>query len=234
MPNHLCWLCKANTGHTLVVDPVILGLEAPYFNGRRLLCGAFRCSVCRAISVVLAPDGDGWGRPAEMPGSAFTWLPETGDTRTYPHVPDHIASAAQEAYECGKRGKHRAAIMLARAVIEATAKDKGITKGNLKDKIDGLANAELIRPHIKEFAHGVRLFGNDMAHGDFVAPVSTEESDLVIELMGEILNEVYQSPAKLAAVQQALAQRAEPQQGTNALPAPSAAPAADAGSPGAG
>ncbi|SHY85686.1 Uncharacterised protein [Mycobacteroides abscessus subsp. bolletii] len=227
MPNHLCWLCKSNTGHNLVVDPVVLGLEAPYFDGRRLLCGAFRCSVCRAISIALTGDGDDWVRVSDLPGSAFTWIPETGDTRTYPHVPDHIASAAQEAFECGNRGKRRAAIMLARAVIEATAKYKGITKGNLKDKIDALAAAQLIRPHIKEIAHGVRLFGNDMAHGDFVAPVSSEESDLVIELMGEILNEVFQSPAKLAAVQQALAQRAGPQQDASALPA--AAPATDAG-----
>lgn len=119
--------------------------------------------------------------------------------------------------------------MLARAVIEATAKDKDITTGNLKDKIDALAAAQLIRPHITEIAHGVRLFGNDMAHGDFVEPVSTQESDLVIELMGEILNEVYQSPAKLAAVQQALAQRTERQEGASALPAPATAPTADAG-----
>ncbi|WP_234821074.1 DUF4145 domain-containing protein [Mycobacteroides abscessus] len=229
MPNHLCWLCKANTGHALVVDPVILGPEAPSFDGRRLLCGAYRCTVCRGISVALINDGDEWVSFSEMPGTAFTWIPETGDTRTYPHVPNHIASAAQEAYECGNRGRHRAAILLARAVIEATAKDKDITTGNLKDKIDALAAAQLIRPHITEIAHGVRLFGNDMAHGDFVEPVSTQESDLVIELMGEILNEVYQSPAKLAAVQQALAQRTERQEGASALPAPATAPTADAG-----
>ena len=42
-----------------------------------------------------------------------------------------------------------------------------------------------------------------MAHADFVAPVSVEESALVIQLMGEILDEVYQSPARLAAAQQA-------------------------------
>lgn len=233
MLNHRCWLCKANTGHTLVVDPVIVGAEAQYPDGRQLLCGAYRCTVCRAVSVALIED-DGWVRISDVPGSSFIWLPETGDTRTYPHVPDHIAGAAQEAYECGSRGKRRAAIMLARAVIEATAKDKGITKGNLKDKIDSLADAQLIRPHIKQIAHGVRLLGNEMAHGDFVAPVSTEESDLVIELMGEILNEVYQSPAKLAAVQEALAQRAGPQQGPSALPAPAAAPTTDVVAPGAG
>jgi hypothetical protein len=40
-----------------------------------------------------------------------------------------------------------------------------------------------------------------MAHGDFVAPLSAEESALVIQLMGEMLDEVYQSPARLAAAQ---------------------------------
>ena len=50
---------------------------------------------------------------------------------TFPDVPSEIAAAASEAY----RGRmvanaNRAAILLARSVIEATAKDKGITKGN--------------------------------------------------------------------------------------------------------
>jgi hypothetical protein len=46
-----------------------------------------------------------------------------------------------------------------------------------------------------------------MADGDFFAPVSIEESAPVIQLMGEILDEVYQSPARRAAAQQAFANR---------------------------
>lgn len=93
--------------------------------------------------------------------------------------------------------------MLARAVIEATAKDKGISTGNLYNKIEALATGGLIRTVIKDAAHGVRELGNEMAHGDFVNPISAEESELVVHLMGEILNDVYQSPAAIAQAKQA-------------------------------
>jgi hypothetical protein len=65
----------------------------------------------------------------------------------------------------------------------------------------------LIQPNIEAMALGIRGYGNEMAHGDFVVPVSAQESALVIQLRGEILDEVYQSPARLAAVQQAFTNR---------------------------
>ena len=118
-------------------------------------------------------------------------------------MPQHIGEAATEAYECHSCEHYRAAIMLARAVIEATAKDKGISTGNLYNKIEALATGGLIRTVIKDAAHGVRELGNEMAHGDFVNPISAEESELVVHLMGEILNDVYQSPAAIAQAKQA-------------------------------
>ena len=86
---------------------------------------------------------------------------------------------------------------MARSVIEATAKNKGIATGRLVDKIEELEKRSLIRPHIKDAAHEVRHLGNDMAHGDFIDPVTEEETAETLELMSEILNEVYQSPAKI-------------------------------------
>jgi hypothetical protein len=44
-------------------------------------------------------------------------------------------------------------------------------------------------------ADGIRDYGNEMAHGDFTDPVAGADSALIIQLMGEILDEVYQSPA---------------------------------------
>lgn len=111
-------------------------------------------------------------------------------------------------------GAFRAVGSLARAVVEATAKDKGITTGRLADKIDALAQAGHVREHTKEQAHEVRHFGNDMAHGDFTDPVTQEEAEEVIELMAEVLDEVYQSPARLAARKQA--RLAKKQQGSGA------------------
>ena len=37
-----------------------------------------------------------------------------------------------------------------------------------------------------------------MAHGDFIEPVTDEDTNLMIGLMGEILDEVFQSPARIA------------------------------------
>lgn len=128
-----------------------------------------------------------------------TWLPRHQEVREFRDVPPHIAQAASEATLCLSVGAYRAVGSLARAVIEATAKEKKVGQGQkLAAKIDALHEADHIRKHTKEQAHEIRHFGNDMAHGDFVDPVTKEEAEEVIELMAELLDKVYRSPARLA------------------------------------
>ncbi len=171
---------------------------------------AFTCASCLHLSVatlrVAQPSGV---RTQVIPASSVTdlawqsvwpapsWLPRHGDVREFEDVPEHIAQAASEATLCLSVGAYRAVGALARAVIEATAKDRGAKGSNLEKRIDALREAEHIRPHTQEQAHEVRHFGNEMAHGDFVEPVTKEEAEEVIELMAEVLEEVYQSPARL-------------------------------------
>jgi Domain of unknown function (DUF4145) len=220
MRNHVCWMCKGNTSHEMVENPTRVNTsEARAFTAdqsHHAVAVAYRCMVCRGISVGIAtvpsnvtiPHLAGWvDNVSNLSDADFTWRPTASDTRDYLDVPPHIAGAATEAFECHSNGHYRAAILLARSVIEATAKEKGITSGNLQSKIQKMEEQKLIRPNIEAMAHGIRGYGNDMAHGDFVEPLSAEESALVIQLMGEILDEVYQSPARLAAVQQRFANR---------------------------
>jgi len=82
-------------------------------------------------------------------------------------------------------------------VIEAVAKKKGITTGKLVQKIDAMYDARLIREDVRDGAHEVRYLGNDMAHGDFVEGVSKEDAELVLTLMDAVLEEVFQSPARV-------------------------------------
>jgi hypothetical protein len=110
---------------------------------------------------------------------------------------EHIAPAAGEAHECQSIGAHRAAVMLARAVIEATAKNKGITNGSLSNKIEKMYEQKLLSELVRDQAHEVRYLGNEMAHGDFVEPVSGEEADEILELMAEVLHTVFEMPAQL-------------------------------------
>ena len=132
---------------------------------------------------------------SNQPPFFIEWTPQPHQQRDYPDVPPHIASAATETTLCLSTGAYRAVGALARAVIEATAKHQGASKDdNLVKKIDGLVQ----RQHVKDQAHEIRMFGNTMAHGDFTDPTTSEEAAEIIELMDAILDEVYQSPAKLA------------------------------------
>jgi hypothetical protein len=107
------------------------------------------------------------------------------------------APAASEAHACQSIGAHRAAVMLARAVIEATAKAKQISNGTLYNKIEKMHEHGFLSELVRDQAHEVRHLGNDMAHGDFVEPVSAEEADEILDLMAEVLHTVFEMPAQL-------------------------------------
>lgn len=125
------------------------------------------------------------------------WPKSTVSAAPIEDVPDHIARAAEEVHLDLGHQLFRSAAMLARAVVEAVAKELGHTNGNLKSKVDAMTQAGSIRPHISEGAHEVRHLGNDMAHGDFIDPVAEEDATLIVTLMDEILDEVFQSPARV-------------------------------------
>lgn len=125
------------------------------------------------------------------------WWPRVGVAPQVEDVPDHIARAARQAHSSASIGNNMAAILMARTVIEATAKDKGITTGNLATKIDALRDEHFIRPAIAEQAHEVRFAGNDMAHGDINVEPTAVDAEEILALMSEVLREVFQGPAAL-------------------------------------
>jgi hypothetical protein len=208
-----CAYCSKNTHMTEFGNQVNVVWDPVYSPGgaEATAEAPFTCDHCHRLSIGIGrtqsdpndyTDHDSrWGWSEYEPG--VKWAPKVGVGREYPDVPEHIAAAASEAHECQSIGAHRAAVMLARAVMEATAKNKGITNGPLFTKIEKMYEQNFLREHIKEQAHEVRHLGNDMAHGDFVEPISTEEADEVLELMAEVLHEVFESQARLLRVRNA-------------------------------
>lgn len=176
------------------------------------ISGVYACPGCRHYNVVRQPFNP---QRSASPGiydrdtaehyrwesEDVIWLPKFGASETFPDVPEHIASAATEATLCFSAGAYRAVGSLARAVVEATAKDNGATKGSLAERIDALHTAGLLRAFVRDAAHEVRHFGNDMAHGDFAEPTTNAEAAEALDLMKEVLTEVYQAPARVAAAQ---------------------------------
>ncbi|MFH8495189.1 DUF4145 domain-containing protein [Streptomyces coeruleorubidus] len=178
---------------------------------------AYRCANCRRLVLAYgwtdfkrtndwddAPS-DLWDHPqAQQP----RWLPPAKSNRTFPDVPVAIESLAVEAHDCLSIKADRAAVALARAVVEASAKEKGVTRGSLIAKIDELHQLGLLRGHIKEAAHEVRFGGNEVAHGD-LTPVDHEAAEEILTLMDEVLNDLFQSPARVARARQRRLERSQ-------------------------
>lgn len=127
------------------------------------------------------------------------WSPvKKSEGREFPDVPDPIASVASEAAACQEDGRHRAAIMLARAVIESAAKANEAAKGSLFEKIEQLGKDRLLSPVVVAAAHAIRDSGNAVAHGDFAeyaVDIPQEEAQEVIDLMSLVLRECFQNAA---------------------------------------
>jgi hypothetical protein len=172
----------------------------------------FMCDSCRKLSIAewTEPYGDEqWdaGTPSSEPKMwqpfgfgppvPVKWSPSPAERREFPDVPEPIASVATEAWLSFSVGAHRGALVLARVVLEASAKREGATVGNLVAKIKKLADDGRIRPHIVDTAHELRLSGNEIAHGDLHVDYPAEDAELVLTLMEEVLVELYQSPARV-------------------------------------
>ena len=156
---------------------------------------AFQCQNAHCGAVI------GGVKPAKsgVDGEELTdYWPKHVGGKDFPEVPEHIAAAGDEAHRCLSIDANRAAVAMARAVVEATAKDHGITKGNLDAKIKQMAKDGLIGDDTAKAAHAVRLWGNDAAHGDLaLEPLDRVDAEEVVALMDEVLNRTYQSPARV-------------------------------------
>lgn len=141
----------------------------------------FTCGHCKDVNIAHFRLGRGWVRdPFESVTRGHVspqWFPKRVSIPNLSVLPDHIAGAGREAYETRSMGSYRSSILMARAVIEAICKDKGITNGRLNSKIDQLAERGLILQSTKDEAHEIRYLGNFVAHADFATQPDVDESD---------------------------------------------------------
>ncbi|MYT79291.1 hypothetical protein YW3DRAFT_07112 [Streptomyces sp. MnatMP-M77] len=60
----------------------------------------------------------------------------------------------------------------------------------------------LMRDITRELAHEIRERGNEIAHGDLAGePMPAGDAEAIVAFMDEILEEVYQGPARMLALQ---------------------------------
>jgi hypothetical protein len=201
MTTTVCAFC-AKHAHMTPRWANLVSESRPGFGPRTILQAAATCDNCGHASIALSDNfiNTGNNNPSDYfnytSDDAFIWHPRTGAAPEFPDVPEHIARAAKEAHAAESINSFMSAILMARTVVEAAAKEKGITQGFLVAKIDEMAKQGLIRSATKHAADEIRLFGNDMAHGDIEDFPDAEDVRDVLILMDEILTEVFQGPAR--------------------------------------
>lgn len=199
MASRLCWHCGLEAHMSKASEPQY---------GESFTAQAYICDSCGMFSfAVYGANLDQLPIPFEDKISDCIWYPERQRVRQHVGVSMNIGEAASEAYRCHQFGAYRAAALMARSVIEAIAKDQGIVEGNLKAKIDAMIERRILQPVLGSSAHEIRFFGNEMAHGDFIEPVTEEECDDILTFMEVIIESVYEQPLRLRRVREVRGRR---------------------------
>jgi hypothetical protein len=175
------------------------------------LCNAVQCEACKNFALVVGTRNQTLGNvPFTL--KALYPLGRPNDN-VAPAVPKEIAEDFQEALRCRWVEAYKATVTMCRRSIQTSCLAQGADKKKkLVGQIDELAAKGLITGPLKQFAHEVRLEGNDGAHPDpdGLEDVTAKDADDIIEFTREYLHHVYVMPAKLAARKSAPAAAAKP------------------------
>jgi hypothetical protein len=195
-----CAFCGANSHFTAQAGSALESLD-----GNRLAVEiAATCDNCGRFNLAHGPIQVGGAsyRPGSIchTGNAVNWgdliavegwQPPAMITPSTDFLPSSVAGFVIEAHNANSVGAYRAVLLLVRSIIEATAREKGVDKGTLYGKIDTLNERGFIRPRIKEMAHTLRLFGNDMAHGEIDVTPTAEDASDALTIVTMVLDDIY-------------------------------------------
>lgn len=148
----------------------------------------FQCHACSRLTIVEVTDSQPecsspLSRISHSPHAvhlrnSHEWLirnqfPMNASIKAPDHTPDRIAAAFVEAQDNLKRGTLETSQLLCRKALDLATKELiGNDNDTLFRRIENLAARNLITPQMAQWAHLVRIQGNESAHSD---ETSTEE-----------------------------------------------------------
>lgn len=201
MPGAICGWCGVYANMQRISDARTTRVDK--VTDRIHITIAYACDHCHLMTLASWTGKDPKASPIEpwleRVSEEFQWLPPRTVTKEFSHVPATIASFASEAHRAFSVDLHRACVGMARAAIQATAKERGITDRNLYSGIQRLREKGYLRHTLEEAAHGIRTAGNEVLHADLVdLPITRKEAEIVLNLMDLVLEEVYQVAGRIA------------------------------------
>ena len=114
-------------------------------------------------------------------------------------TPDFLKDDLKEVYACLTTDSYRAVGVMARRALQKCCIKKGAPNKKLQEQIDWLLEQQIITKDLKEWAHEVRLTGNDAAHPpedpskDDI--VTREDAEDILLLLEGLIQVLYITPA---------------------------------------
>ena len=192
-----CNFCKTHVEATV---NGIVGLD--YYDGYALLkcgnCGhanmvAFHSEIKRLESLFR----DRIGNISDHVSIRKQW-PES-DIKIPRNLPEKVETVYKQAEKAYEVGIWESALERYRKAIEQACKDKGQTSGNIVSKINALHTNGQITKDLNDWAHEIRIIGNEAAHDDPLPDNKAKKEATDIRLFCELfMTYVYTLPKKLA------------------------------------
>jgi hypothetical protein len=160
-----------------------------YFSNKNGMWIIGECPSCKNCVLIQAYKDN---RNGELVASNIspTPIPSPADER----IPEKIRGALNEAKICFSVNAFMACATMCRRTIQCACIDQGAEKDKLYDQIDELFSKGIITKQIKDWAHSIRLVGNDAAHPTNLE-VSKEDSKDILDLAEQLMNILYVMPS---------------------------------------
>lgn len=193
--------------------PILGGFQEAGTGGLSRICSPACCEACKSFVLVIGTHATNrnnvpWQLEALYP------LGKPNDS-VDDAVPPSIREDFAEALRCRWIKAYKATVTMCRRAIQASVVELGASDKRLVEQIDELAIKGKLTASLKDYAHEVRLAGNDGAHPDKdgLKGVSESDADDIIAFTKYFFESVYVTPARLAARNRKapLAQPAQPQ-----------------------
>jgi len=110
-------------------------------------------------------------------------------------VPKNIEDDRFEAWKCYLSGCYKASAIMARASLQNAVRSLNAKGNDLYHEILDLKERGIITNQIADFAHEVRITGNDVAHPNELTIVSQEEIEESLEFLNSFLHIVFVLPS---------------------------------------
>src|SRR5258705_3608087 len=115
------------------------------------------------------------------------------------HVPTPLDRYYLQAADALQSGHSDASGAMSRKVVDVSTqkllKEASKNYKTIRERIDALATKNLLTPDLKDWAHQVRLGGNDAAHDE--DPYTQEEATELLNFVELYLTYVYTMPRRL-------------------------------------